>query len=53
MDKIEKAEKALQIIKEYKIHSNKDLVFVMDFIQEDFDLTKNSIIKLTEQNLTK
>jgi len=48
MDKIEKAEKALQIIKEYKTHSNKDLVFVMDFIQEDFDLTKNSIIKLTE-----
>lgn len=48
MNKVEKAEKALQIIKEYKTQSNKDLMFVMDFIQEDFDLTKSSIIKLTE-----
>lgn len=48
MDKLEQAKKALEIIKNYKSHPNKDLTFVMDFIQEDFDLTKNSILKLSE-----
>jgi hypothetical protein len=48
MTKIEESEKALDIIKNYKSSSNKDLIFVMDFIQEDFKLTKESIIKLTE-----
>jgi stage V sporulation protein SpoVS len=47
MTKIEQAEKALKIIKDYKSQSNKDLLFVMDFIQEDFNLTKESLIKLT------
>lgn len=44
----EKSEKAVKIIKDYKSSSNKDLVFVMDFIQEDFKLTKETLIKLTE-----
>jgi hypothetical protein len=48
MTKIEESEKALDIIKNYKSSSNKDLIFVMDFIQEDFKLTKETIIKLTE-----
>jgi stage V sporulation protein SpoVS len=48
MTNIEKAEKALKIIKDYKSHSNKDLMFVMDFIQEDFEITKKTLLKLTE-----
>ena len=47
MTKKESAEKAIKIIKDYKSHSNKDLIFVMDFIQEDFNLTKETLIKLT------
>jgi len=48
MNKKEQSEKAIKIIKDYKSHSNKDLTFVMDFIQEDFKFTKDSIIKMTE-----
>ena len=48
MSKKENALKTLRIVKEYKSQSNKDLLFAMDFIQEDFELTKNTIIKLTE-----
>lgn len=48
MTKKEQAEKALSIIKEHKVSSNKDLIFVMDFIQEDFKFTKETLIKLTE-----
>jgi len=47
MEKKEQAEKALRIIKDYKSHSNKDLTFVMDFIQEDFNLTKETLLKLS------
>ena len=47
MDKKEKSEKVLKIIGDIKNSSNKDLSFVMDFIQEDFILTKESLIKLT------
>jgi ribosomal protein S15P/S13E len=48
MTKKEEAEKTLKIVKDYKSHSNKDLQFAMDFIQEDFNFTKEQIIKLTE-----
>jgi hypothetical protein len=48
MTKSEEAKKALEIIKDFKNRPNKDLVFVMDFITEDFELTKKSLIKLTE-----
>lgn len=48
MTQKEKSDKVIEIIKEHKSRSNKDLVFVMDFIQEDFNLTKDSLIKLTE-----
>lgn len=37
----------LEIIKEYKDRPNKDLQLAMDFIQEDFKLTKESLLKLT------
>ena len=41
-------EKALEIIKDYKSKSNKELKFVLDLINEDFELTKNSLLKLSE-----
>jgi NADH:ubiquinone oxidoreductase subunit E len=47
MTKKETSEKALNIIKEYKTKSNKDLIFVMDIIQKDFNLTKETLVKLT------
>ena len=42
-----KANEILQIIKEHKDRSYKDLKLAMDFIQEDFNMTKESLIKLT------
>ena len=47
MGKKEDSNKVVQIIKEHKNSSNKDLVFALNFIKEDFELTKNSLIKLT------
>jgi len=41
-------EKALEIINEYKSKPNKDLKFVLDLINEDFELTKNTLVKLSE-----
>lgn len=45
-NKIE-SNKVIEIIKDYKSRPNKDLTMAMDFIQKDFELTKESIIKLT------
>ena len=47
MDKKESAEKVLKIVKDYKSQSNKDLKFALDFITEDFEQTKETLIKLT------
>lgn len=47
MGKKEDAEKVLNIVKDYKSQSNKDLIFAMDFIKDDFEQTKETIIKLT------
>ena len=47
MTKKETSEKALNIIKEYKSQSNKDLIFAMDIIQKDFNVTKETLLKLT------
>lgn len=47
MNKQQSAEKVLKIIKDYKSQSNKDLIFAMDFIKEDFEQTKETLIKLT------
>lgn len=41
------SEKALEIIKDFKDRSNKDLIFAMDFIKKDFDFTKENILKMT------
>lgn len=49
MDKKEKSEKVLNIIKDYKNSSNKDLVIAMDHLQEDFEFTKNMVLKGSEQ----
>ena len=47
MGKKEDPEKVLNIVKDYKSQSNKDLVFAMDFMKEDFEQTKETLIKLT------
>jgi hypothetical protein len=46
------AEKILQsevieIISDYKNKSNKDLQIALEFIQKDFEVTKETLIKLT------
>ena len=43
-----RAEKVVQIIKEYKSLPNKDLVYSLDFLKEDFDRTKDNIINFTK-----
>lgn len=40
-------QKIKEIIKDYKNSSNNDLMFVMDFLKEDFDKSKEIILKLT------
>jgi hypothetical protein len=47
MDKKEKSEKVLKIIGDIKNSSNKDLMLVMDTIQEDFEFTKKIVIDST------
>jgi hypothetical protein len=42
-----KKEDVLFILKDYKNTSNRDLEKVMDFLNEDFEKTKDLIIKLT------
>jgi hypothetical protein len=41
-------EKILDIIKDYKNKSNKDLITAMNHLSEDFEFTKNSILKFSE-----
>jgi hypothetical protein len=45
--KNEDIDRALEIIKDYKSRSNKELIFVMDLVKEDFELTKKSLIRLS------
>jgi hypothetical protein len=47
MDKVEST-KVIEIIKDYKSRSNKDLILVLEFVKKDYELTKESLIKLTE-----
>jgi sulfite reductase alpha subunit-like flavoprotein len=42
-----KSEDVLEILKDYKNKPNKELTDVLDFLQEDFDKTKNLLVKLT------
>lgn len=46
MDKIE-SDKIIEIIKEHKTRSNKDLILAMEFIKKDYELTKESLIKMS------
>ena len=42
-----KSEEVLEILKDYKNKSNRDLVNVMDFLKSDFEKTKDLLVKLT------
>ena len=39
--------RVLEILKNYKNSSNKELTQVMDFLNEDFQKTKDLLVKLT------
>jgi lysophospholipase L1-like esterase len=41
-------EEVIQIIKEHKDRPNKDLVTAMDLLNQEYEFTKNQIIKLTK-----
>ena len=47
LEKIEST-KVVEIIKNHKTRSNKDLLIALEFIKKDFELTKENLIKLTE-----
>jgi len=40
-------DKVLEILSEYKKRPNKDLIAVMNFLYDDFEKTKDLILKLT------
>jgi hypothetical protein len=40
-------EEVFDILKNYKNKSNKDLVNIMDFLSEDFEKTKDLLLKLS------
>jgi hypothetical protein len=42
-----KSEDVLEILKDYKNKPNKELTDVLDFLQEDFEKTKDLLVKLT------
>jgi hypothetical protein len=42
------ANEIAEIIREHKSKPNKDLVVAMEFVKKDFELTKESVIKMTE-----
>lgn len=42
-----KSNQVLEIIKDHKNKSNKDLLLALEFIKKEFDLTKENLLKLT------
>ena len=42
-----KSEEVLGILKDYKNKSNKDLIGALDFLKDDFEKTKDILVKLT------
>jgi len=42
-----KNEEILEILKDYRNKSNKDLVNTLDFLKNDFEKTKDLLLKLT------
>ena len=47
IEKIEST-KVVEIIKDYKERSNKDLILALEFIKKDFELTKENLFKMTD-----
>jgi prefoldin subunit 5 len=47
MDNKVESQQVVGIIKEHKVRPNKDLILAMEFIKKDFDLTKESLVKMT------
>ena len=41
-------EQIIEVLKNYKNKSNKDIIFEMDFLNEDFGKTKDLLIKLSK-----
>jgi hypothetical protein len=41
-------EKVIEILKDYKNKSNNDLIQVLSFLNEDFEKTKDLLIKLSK-----
>ena len=41
-------EQIIEVLKNYKNKSNKDIIFAMDFLNEDFGKTKDLLIKLSK-----
>lgn len=46
-DKID-SKRILEIVKDYKNSSNKDLHIALQFIQKDFEHTKSTLLKMSE-----
>ena len=42
-----KSNQVLEIIRDHKNKSNKDLALALEFIKKEFDLTKENLLKLT------
>jgi hypothetical protein len=42
------ANEIAEIIKEHKSKSNRDIVVALEFLKKDFELTKESLIKMTD-----
>jgi hypothetical protein len=47
MNNLEEAEKVVKIVKDFKNEPNKNIIFAMDFLKNDFDKTKENILMLT------
>ena len=47
MNNMEDAEKVVKIVKDFKNEPNKNIIFAMDFLKNDFDKTKENILMLT------
>jgi hypothetical protein len=45
---IEYKQEVLEIIKDFKNRSNKELIKVMDLITQDFEYTKNTLVDLSK-----
>jgi hypothetical protein len=42
------SEEILEVLKNYKNKNNKDLINAMDYLTEDFDKTKDLLLKLSK-----